>query len=156
MKKINYLFVLMLFVALVSGGCDKEDNSPNPGGIQPADLVGNWDFQSLNFKGNLYTGCDADLNEDYDMITMDWKNVSTTKLTIYTDCMDDEGDTWNTTKYYTIENNVIILKDEFGKTYAEFEIQNVDSFDGNTLVVKMTKAPSTNVPIGGIYTLVKH
>ena len=152
MKKLNYLLIVIFAIALMSNGCKKEDNNPTPDEIKPTDLVGDWYFQSLEFNGSLYTTCDKDLNEQYDLITMDMTDVTTTTMTLSTDCLDDgEGNEWSLEYAYVLSNNVINCEDGALK----FEIINAHDFDGSVLILKLISASRTGLPISGVYTLTK-
>ena len=130
-------------VALMSTSCCKDDPVPDPVEITVSDLVGDWDFQSLEFNGEFYTGCDDDL-EDYFLTTLSLHDMSTSEVTLDDDCTVD-GRTYD----YVLDGNLINC--ENGKRV--FEIMNVETFDGTELVVKFKSATTTGLPIGGIYTL---
>ena len=146
MKKVTYLLTIMFAVVLMSTSCCEDDPVvPDPVEITTADLVGDWDFYSLEFNGELYTGCDVDLNS-YFLTTLSLYNMSTSEVTLNDDCTED-GRTYD----YTLDGNLIDC--ENGKRV--FEIMNIETFDGTELVVKFFSASANGFPIGGIYTLQK-
>ena len=145
MKKVAYLMTLIFAVALMSTSCCKDDPVPDPDEITTTDLVGNWNFQSLEFNDEFYTTCDADL-DSYFLTTLSLHNMSTSEVTLDDDCVAD-GRTYD----YTLDGNLIDC--ENGKRV--FDIMNVETFDGTELVVKLKSATTAGLPIGGIYTLVK-
>ncbi len=149
MKKVTYLMTILFAVVLMSTSCEKENVTPD-NGITVEDLVGDWYFQSLEFNGSVTYGCDADLNLNYDLITMDLKNVTTTKMTLFTDCVDAGQPDWEVTYDYTLIDNIL----EFNHTSLKFEIVNADTFDGTILKLKLYyNSATSDLPKGGIYTL---
>ena len=154
MKKVTYLLTIMFAVALMSTSCEKDDPVvPDPVEITEGDLVGDWDFYSLEFDldengtiepEEITFDCDVNLDSYY-LTTLSLHNMSTNKVTLDDDCTPD-GRIYD----YTLDGNLINC--ENGKRV--FEIMNVETFDGTELVVKLKSATTTGLPIDGIYTLV--
>ena len=94
MKKINYLISILFVVGLMTVGCEKEDidgenqkvssesivsNEP----IVLSDLVGDWDFVSLEWNDTVFTGCDPNLlSEDRVYPTLSLYNLSEENMTV--------------------------------------------------------------------------
>ena len=154
MKKAIYLLAMIFTLALMSTSCDPTDDpindDPEPQGIVAADIVGDWEFASLEFEGDVYVFCNDSLNELYDFVTLYVYGVTETNLTLFSDCVDNDID-FEMGYSYTIENNIIYLEDN---AYT-FEILNAEEFNGNTLVLELIDRAGANVPVGGVYTLVK-
>jgi len=155
MKKTIYL--LTVFVLILFAACEKEENNSDTeednnneeteNKIKPEDLVGNWDFVSLMFEGFLYTSCDPYLTDDYNYVTLNFYDVTETEMRFYNEC-----DNYSHVYEYTIEENIIIC----GDNSREFQIMNYDTFEGDTLELKLIEPSNyTNIPIGGIYTVAK-
>ena len=150
MEKAIYLLTMIFTLALMSTSCEKVD--PAPEGIIVEDLVGDWHFESLEFKGEVYTACDDDLNEEYDLITFEVLDVTTTTLRLFSDCIDDDDpNNLDWVHNYTLKNNNLTI----GGNYYVFKILNVNDFDNTILRLELFDAVFTNVPIGGVYTLTK-
>ena len=149
MKKLTYLFVLMFSLVLISTSCEKDSVVPDEG-ITLDELVGNWNFESLEFGGEVYTTCDVDLNKIYNLVTFNMENVTTTSITLKTYCVDDDELPWQMTYSYTLEDNVLDLEGS-----VVFDILNADEFDGSTLELKLVNSTVGNIPITGVYTLTK-
>ena len=112
--------------------------------------MGDWNFQSLEFNGELYTDCDIGLNLNYNGTTMSLLDVTNTSMTIYNDCMDGGASPAQSTYSYTFVDNKINCED-----IVKFEIKEVESFDGTELVLEMADAIYKALPIGGVFTLTK-
>lgn len=154
MKKVTYLLTMIFAVALLSTSCCKDDPVPDPDEITTTDLTGNWDFQSLEFNGEITYDCDETLNETYDLVKLHLHNVTELEMTLYSDCMDAEDgvDSWSDTYDYTLDDNVI----ELGNNKPKFRIVNVDEFLNNLNILKLElfdQGIQTALPEGGIYTL---
>jgi hypothetical protein len=149
MKNLNYLVSLMFAVVLMTASCSKDDvvTPEVPQGITTSDLTGNWDFVSLEFNGNTTYGCDAELNADYDLVTLSLKNVTASNMTLSALC--DESPDFNRT--YSLKNDVITIENGF-----MFEITNAKTFNGSVLKLKLiNQGILTTLPLNGIYTLNK-
>lgn len=153
MKNLIYLFAVMFSLVLVSTSCEKSETvTPDvpETGITTADLVGNWDFVSLEYQGRTVYGYDAIFKEDVNSVTISFKNVTTTSLKLYTDCSVylNQGETWlSESLNYTLNKNEI----DINNGTVKFDILNASS---TTLKLKLT-AGNSNMAIGGIYTLNK-
>ena len=154
MKKVTYLLVIMFSLVLASTSCEKGDEvtpEDEVTGIQPSDIVGSWGFVSLEFNGETYTYCDTELNRDYDGVTLGIDNVTTTNMTLYTNCVDN-GLPWRQDYVYTIKDNVIIIDDNI----LRYQIVNATTFDGTVLKLKLIdQGGNTTLPLNGTYTLEK-
>jgi hypothetical protein len=151
MKKVAYLSVLMLSLVLMSTSCCKdEDENPLPNVITVNDLVGNWNFVSLDFNGTVYdTETELfDLDKTYSYIQISLVDVTTNTLGLY-----DHRGTPTPSTYddnYTLSNNVI----NFSGGKFVFEIANWETFNGTVLKLKLKSSSASNqAPINGIYTL---
>jgi hypothetical protein len=146
MKKSVCLTVLFCgILAYLISGCSEDTET---GAITANDLVGNWMFVSLEFNGNTTTDCDSALNKEYDLVTLSFKNVSTTSMTLYSSCTD-LGNLWEQTYGYTIYNNSISLA-----SGVVFDIE--DASTNTTLKLKLTNPGlANNYPVGGVYTMNK-
>jgi len=120
--------------------------------ITEADLVGNWDFVSLEFKDTIYTDCDDQLRKKYNLTNLSFHNVTLESeygvptLTYFSDC----GNTLEEEMKFKIKDKKIILNDN---NYA-YLLLNFHDFDGETLIIQsLLNAPKA--PTGGIYTLKK-
>ena len=153
MKKVTYLSTILIVLILMSFGCDKDEtNVSEPKEITVDDLLGDWNFYSLEIDGKTTYDCDAALNQIYDGTTMSILNVRNTPyniISLYNDCMDAGEISPSQLNYeFRLINNEIDCAGD-----VKFDIVNVDSFDGTVLVVKMTYAKDTALPIGGTFTL---
>ena len=151
MKKLIYLFAVMFSLVLVSTSCEKgETVTPEPEGMTTQDLLGNWDFYSLTLSdGTVTYGCDVELLKDYDLVTLNLKDVTKTSMTLYTNC-NLQNVYWEQEYSYTLVNNTITLEND-----NKFEIVNTTTFDGKTLKLKLISSLQNEMPIGGIFTLTK-
>ena len=150
MKNLIYFFTVIFAVALMSTSCDPDPIVPDPVEITTGDLMGDWFFESLEFGGELYTDCDAELNEDYAYVTLNFFDVTPTSMVLFTYCTDsDEPD--DREYPYTLSNNTI----NCNNGSRVFEIMNAETFDGSELVVELKSATTDGLPIGGVYTLIK-
>ena len=148
MKNLIKLSVIVLAVVFMACSCDPDPIVPEL--ITPNELVGNWNFESLEFGGMTYTTCDEDLNELYDLVTFNMQNVSTSAITLKTYCMDEGESPWEMTYSYTLEGIELNLDESI-----VFDILNAEDFDGNTLELELVSAAVSDLPIGGVYTLTK-
>lgn len=149
MKKLIFLTILTLTLATVFTSCKKQPIEPeDPNAELKEMLVGNWEFVSLEFNNNIYTGCDPILSEDYYLTDFDFRDVTLTDFTHYIECGTENG---SMHYEYTIVDDVLI----WGNNSRQFEIMNIDTFDGTELVLKFISSTLNNVPIGGIYTFQK-
>lgn len=141
-----------MILGLMFTACEKDDPIvPDPDEITVSDLVGDWRFVSLEFNGEIYTDCDFELNKDYGYVTLNFFNMTTTEVMLYTDCVDGGADPDDRIYPYTLSNNTINCSNES----RVFEILNVEAFDGTELVLELKSAKTTGIPITGIYTLIK-
>jgi len=161
MRKAVYLLAIMFSLVLASTSCEKGDEvTPEeevPSGIQPSDIVGSWGFVSLVFEFNgtttTYTDCDTELNRDYDGVTLGIDNVTTTNMTLYTNCIDQNEKPWRVDYGYTIKDNVITTDNTYPFKY---QIVNATTFDGTVLKLKLIdQGGNTTLPLNGTYTLEK-
>lgn len=153
---LNFLFVLFI-ISVLSSGCEKEDPIV-PEGITVEDLVGNWGFVSLEVVGvKTYYAIDAfdmqELNEAYNYGALSFKNVSHTEIGV----LDHFGSLTPLMREYELLNNKItILNNINGTDWFVFNIENVESFNGTVLELKLESTIGiTNAPINGIYILSK-
>ena len=138
----------MILMITLACSCEKENVTPDdPQGITVEDLVGNWDFQSLEFNGNTTYDCDADLLADYNLVTLDLEDVTVERMTVYNECANWTS-SWSS---YTLSDNVI----NWSSGALVLEIMNVDTFDGTTLKLKLINSAAVNLPTNGVYTLTK-
>jgi hypothetical protein len=156
-----YLFIAaaILFIGLSS--CENEDpideseKEKDENVVQPADLVGDWDFVSLEFEGETYYGCDPHLNQDYALVTLKLLDVTETTLKLFSSCHDGEGN-WEQEYDYYIEDGILNVHVAYLQNdISKFKILNYNDFDGDILKLKFIWVYSGIVPIGGIYTLKK-
>ena len=158
MKKVTYLLLLMFATVLLTTSCEKDESiTPEEKlAITTEDLVGDWDFYSFTYQGRTVYDCDAEFNRDWNWVTMNLENVTTSHLKIYTDCMDadDNMNSYEITLEYSIEkeNGKFILYMEGGR---KFEILNVDSFDGTELKLKLIYSTSLSLCVGAEYVFNK-
>lgn len=152
MKKIS-LLLAVFFVLFAFSACeeDKDDQVEPEKKITVENLKGDWDFVSLEFEGETYTGCDPELNRDYAYVTLNFYDVTESEMMLYTECVDIDHDPDDRVYPYTLKDDVINCYDGS----RVFKIINYDSFDGTKLKVKLIDAKTTSIPIGGIYTLEK-
>jgi hypothetical protein len=109
--------------------------------------VGDWDFVSLQFEGFTYTGCDPILTDDYYHVNLSLYDITESELNIYDGCEDADN-----IYEYDINEDMIVCSSDM----HEFQIMNYDSFEGDTLKLKLIEPSDYNVlPIGGIYTMAK-
>jgi len=154
MKKVNYFLTILFAVALLSTSCEKDDSivpvPEVPEGITTEDLVGHWDFVSLEIDGTTYTGCSEELRNIYGSYgSISLIILSTTTLGISDPCGDNPDDYYDAE--YVLENNEI----DWDEGWLIFSIENVDTFNGSKLILKLKDivGENNNVLIGGIYTL---
>lgn len=157
MKQINYLLLAtILFFSNCSNDNGVEEMLTEPiRNITEADLVGNWEFVSLEFEGKTYTDCDNnDLKDKYNLTNLSFFNVTLKSelydeptLIYYSDC-GCGNDTIKEEIKFKIENNEIILNDNDKYKYS------ILNFNGETLIIK-SLLNAKKVPTSGIYTLKK-
>ena len=138
----------MFSLVLMTTSCCKDDPIPDPVVITVDDLVGNWDFVSLDFNGTTYTDCAEVLTgSGYEYVTFSL-NVSESEIIIKDECINDVGSPWN----YTLTNGII----DFLDGGFQFEIQNTDTFDPENPILELNLlTDSDHLLTGGIYTLEK-
>ena len=150
MKNLIYLFAVMFSLVLVSTSCEKGETLTPDVPETGIDITGNWDFYSLTLSdGTVTYGCDAELLKDYYLVTLNLNNVSSNKMTLYTDCTR-QNINWEQEYSYTLVDNTITLEND-----NKFEIVNTTTFDGKTLKLKLISSLQNEMPIGGIFTLTK-
>jgi hypothetical protein len=153
MKKLAFL--LILTIAMVSfTSCEKED--PAPDGITVNDLVGDWNFQSLEIVGvrTYYANNPTDvidLDNDYTYGRIGFRNVTTTEIGLFEHKSEITG-TWD----YTLSNNRINIHINGFSYGIEFHIKNWQTFDGSVLILEVTDKSKyiTNTPVR-IYTMTR-
>lgn len=84
MKKVNYLFGILILMITLACSCEKENVTPDPpdeGLITLAELNGSWKFQRYVYQGTDYTNANApaDMNDiffdqKYVKSNMTWEN----------------------------------------------------------------------------------
>jgi hypothetical protein len=152
MRKLAYLMTMILAIALISVSCCKDDEPENPvvPDITTKDFVGNWKFVSVEFNGTVYTEpCGSPFDDDYDGVAMEFRDVTTSTLKIYSICYNYTS----TNIRYTFSNNIITLETEWA-----FQIMNVDEFKKNKNVLKLklvNNGGNTTLPLNAIYELKK-
>lgn len=156
MKKLARLILVSLIFTFVTTACKEDDeNNIDPienNGITEADLVGNWDFVSLEFEGKTYTDCDDQLRKKYGLTNLSFFNVTleselygVPSLIYFSNC----GNLISSERRFNIEDNYIYL---YNETNLKFLILNSQSFNGELLKIKLI-TNSKSIPSGGIYTL---
>ena len=156
MKKLARLILVSLIFTFVTTACKEDDeNNIDPienNGITEADLVGNWDFVSLEFEGKTYTECDDQLRKKYDLTNLSFFNVTleselygVPSLIYFSNC----GNLISSERRFNIEDNYIYL---YNETNLKFLILNSQSFNGELLKIKLI-TNSKSITSGGIYTL---
>jgi|SRR5690554_3585651 len=158
MKKLARLILVSLIFTFVTTACKEDDeNNIDPienNGITEADLVGNWDFESLEFEGKIYIDCDNDLKGKYNLLNLSFLNVTLKSelygvptLIYFSNC----GNTTSAEMKFKIEDEKLIFNNKNDYAYL---IINYNEFDGKILRLKLLKNSSI-LPTGGIYTLKK-
>ena len=147
MKKVNYLMTILTALVLMACSCEKDPVVPEP---ETIDITGNWYFDALTFNDTVYTSCDDDLNEIYDLVTFELSDVTTTTLTLYSGCIDYGENELNMGFSYVIIDNQLRLEDVY-----VFEIQNMEDYDGTVLELKLLSGGSSELPYDGVYTLTR-
>lgn len=152
MKKISLLLAVFL-VLFAFSACeeDKDDQVEPEKKITVEDLKGDWEFVSLEFEGETYTGCDPELKREYYYAILNLYDVTEIEMTLFNDCVDVGDDNWSITPSYKLKDNIIEINDDSYK----FKILNYDDFNGNILKLKFISSKLSNVPLNGIYTLEK-
>ncbi len=153
MKKVAYLIIVVLAITMMSFSCSKkEDDDDLPNIITVNDLVGDWHFQSLEFKGNVYD-TDAKLDELWDegyrYIKLSFLNVLKTEIGLH------EHSTGITSRWdYTLSNDKIDIYANGWSGGFVFYIENWETFDGTVLKVKyVSSGATTKAPFGGVITM---
>ena len=155
MKKIAYLSMLLIALTLMSFSCSKDDDEIVPTTITAADLVGDWNFQSLDWNlvaassfKNTTTSCDVTQNSNFDMITLNLMVASNGKVDMTYNCPDDDS---------AIGLTININGDEIDLSACKFKIMNVSTFNKTILKLKLIEVTNatSGYPINGIYTLAK-
>ena len=158
MKQINYL---LLVTILFFSNCSNDNGvdemlSEEIVNITEADLVGDWLFESLEFKDSIYFDCDEKLSSEYNLLNLSFLDVTLSEhgvatLTYYSDCgkrISSKNDE-EIIMEFEIRDKKIIFNNKNDYAYL---ILNYDEFDGKTLRLKLLKKSSI-LPTGGIYTL---
>jgi len=165
MKTVIYL--LLAFSLILSTSCSKESSltpvvtpekkitttttTTTTTSVAPINLVGNWNFKSLEYSGRTINAYDAEFKKTVNCVTLSFRDVTTTTLKLYTDCsiLLNQGETWTSESLnYTMDKTEINVNDGTVK----FEILSATS---TTLKVKLTASMNSNMAIGGIYILEK-
>ena len=117
------------------------------------DLVGNWDYVSLDFNGTHYTDCNSDLRDaGYGYVNLSLLDVSTSTMTLYDNCIAESVYGYVGIEYeFTFSNNVLDIEGFL------LEIQNVETFfETNGEILKFKILNHTIFYFdGGVYTLEK-
>ena len=169
MKNANYYLAILFAVTLVFTSCKKDDIAPTPTpdpitptGIQPKDLVGDWNFVSLEVDGQTYTAntyCDDMPMDNYGKTVkgfkMSWLGVTTSTLNEH-DLCDRNG--YYRIMNYTIVDNVITMNTEMGSDWnkTKYKIVNADTFNGTLLKLELIdNGGFPRLSLNSIYTLHK-
>ena len=155
MKQINYL---LLATILFFSNCSNDNGvdemlSEEIVKITEANLVGNWEFVSLEFEGKTYTDCDNnDLKGKYNLLNLSFLNVTlkselygVPSLIYFSNC----GNITSSERKFNIEDNYIYL---YNQDKLKYLILNSQSFNGKLLKIKLI-TNSKSIPADGIYTL---
>lgn len=158
MKQINYLLLasILFFSNCSNNNGVEEILSEEIVNITEADLVGDWLFESLEFKDSIYFDCDKKLSREYNLLNLSFLDVTLSEhgvatLTYYSDCgkrISSENDEEKIMEF-KIRDKKIIFNNKNDYAYS---ILNYDEFDGKTLRLELLKKSSI-LPTGGIYTL---
>lgn len=150
MKKLKYLLPLFFALTLMSFSCSKDDDDPIVPDFTAQDLLGNWNFVSLDFNGTVYDTHDelTALNVNYDLVALDF-NFTASEVTYTTDYVD-AGETGTMTYDYTFSNLIINCDDQI-----KFQVMNANTFNGSVLKIKLLDCAQSGTVEGGIYTLEK-
>ena len=142
----------MFSLVLMSTSCEKDPVVPEPDGITPdgitvEDLLGNWNFESLEIAGKTYTGgCSVELDNDYNWGAISLIEINENELRLLDICSGGNG----VSDGYSLIDNII----NYSKGKFVFEITNADTFNGTVLKLEFKSSNiAINAPIGGIYTL---
>jgi hypothetical protein len=156
MKNLTYLIALMFSLVLISTSCSKEnsltpESVPDKPGNTAINLVGNWDFVSLEYQGRTITGYDAEFQKTLDYVTIGFRDATTTTLKLYSNCSLwlNQGEESVSVSYdYTLNKTELNINNGWFK----FDILSATP---TTLKLKLSDGGTTVLPIGGIYTLQK-
>lgn len=155
MKKVTYLLVLLFPLVLMSTSCSKDEDDPIPNGITVNDLVGDWNFVSLEFNNVVYdTETElAELDLTYSYIQLSFLNVTTTTIGL----LDHRSGGGIVTEWdYEFSNNTIDVYANGWSGGFVFHIENWETFDGTVLKLKLMSSKASNqAPIGGVYTMTR-
>jgi hypothetical protein len=149
MKKFAYLLTVVLAITLMSFSCEKEDPIVEDQ-ITVQDLLGDWNFVSLEFNGTVYD-TEAELwtlNETYDLVGLSLLDVTTATATLNDPYFDNNDGVWEAEYNYTLNDLVINFEDQI-----ELQILNAETFNGTVLKLKLIDCVKSDTPINGIYTL---
>ena len=144
----------MFSLTLMSTSCEKDELIvPEPDEITVTDLLGDWNFESLEFFNpygvliKSYTGgCTAELDANYNYGAISILNVTDSELRLLDICSGGNG----YGDRYSLINKTINFSD--GKFI--FEITNANTFNGTVLKLKLKSSNiAIDAPIDGIYTL---
>lgn len=156
MKKLNYIAVLMVALVTVFTSCEKDNGDGDPivpAGLTVADLVGDWNFVSINVDGTTYTDpCNSVLVDQYTNTYMDFRNVTSNgSFTLDMGCADWEGNyqmtiTKNTDGKYILSYN----NDNY-----QYEVLNATTVKtDDELKLKFINGGDTD-PVGATFILMK-
>ena len=152
MKNLTKISVLLLAIVFMNCSCEKNDPVV-PDEITVNQLVGNWDFQSLEFDGDVYNTPEelSNLNVNYDFIQIDlvFTTINVTISSTYLDKDVNGTGNWSGTYPYTLNGNIIFID----TGYLEFEIMNTESLLNNEDVLELRLNDGNNdMPKTGVYT----
>jgi len=149
MKKTIYFLTMILALALMSTSCEKDEPIIEDQ-ITVEDLLGDWNFVSLEFNGNIYETPDElwELNETYDLVALDFNFTPTqvTYSTIYVNARQESP--FIRTYDYTFNDLIINCQDQI-----KFQVVNAETFDGTLLKLKLYDCIQGGAIINGIYNL---
>jgi hypothetical protein len=152
MKKVIYLISILFAVALLSTSCCKDDDPIIEDQITVEDLLGDWNFVSLEFEGDIYDTPEElnILNVNYDLVALDF-NFTATEATYSTEYVDEgQENPFIRTYSYTLSGTppVINCYDQI-----KFEVVNAETFDGSVLELKLIFCVQNGTVLNGTYTL---
>lgn len=129
---------------LLSVSCTKPVNDTP----LPTDLIGSWNFKSLTYNTKTITkidGCTqaSVLIPNTAYLKLSLKNVTATKMTLYSECNGD-----NREYNYTFDGTTINCEEGS-------RIFTIKSLIGNELQLYFQSAAANGLPVGGTYTFTK-
>ena len=150
MKKVAYLTMMFVALTLMSFSCSKDDDDPIVPDFTAQDLLGNWNFVSLDFNGTVYDTPDelTALNVNYDLVALNFNFTASevTYSTTYVDAGDENP--FIRTYDYTFSNNIINCDDQL-----KFQVVNASTFNNTVLKLKLTYCSQSGTVLNGTYTL---